>query len=177
MGWAYHSAHQQRMHGCAAAPRTRGSRGRASACSAMLVAVLTAQLLTMAYTSSAAASVPWALDPDYLKDAATPFAQRCGCANRTLCDPITTPPPAKELFVFLEASGPGNMTHDFYSWEWGGITTVAVCNVEALPPLAMAALTCRAHAAGARYGLLLYKLCPCCCCHYQHCHPQEAHMV
>ena len=74
----------------------------------------------------------------------------CGCQNRTLCEPVTAVPPAEELFVFLEASGPGNMTHDFYGYDWGAITTIAVCHAEALPPRAMAALVCRAHAANAR---------------------------
>ena len=111
-------------------------------------------LLLQLMVPLAAPAEPWALHPGYVEDGGGSTGNgafpRCGCANRTLCQPITTPPPAQELLVFLEASGPGNMTHDFFSWDWSRITTVAVCHAEKLPPLAMAALTCRAHAAGAR---------------------------
>ena len=90
---------------------------------------------------------PWALRPGHATEAGG-----CACTDRRLCLPISAPPPAHESFVFLEADGPGDLgpEGDFLKWDWTAITTVSVCHAEALPPGAMAALTCRAHAAGAR---------------------------
>eukprot|EP01051_Picozoa_sp_SAG22_P016893 SAG22_NODE_2487_length_2522_cov_2.178704_1_plen_419_part_00 len=112
---------------------------------------LAALLLFCHFLALPRASVDVQLQPDLQPRARSSLSQpACSCANASLCQPIATPPPKHELFVFLEASGPGNMTHDFYRWDWSRITTVAVCHAEALPPHVMAALVCRAHAAGAR---------------------------